>query len=141
MRTLVASLTLMLTLAACSTDEPLAPLAAEAAATYTLMMVDGSALPVVYREAPAWTDEIVSGTVELRADGRFTDRSLYRRTRDGATTTTTLTVTVTGRWARRDHVVTFRPAGDVGPGRLYTMRLEGTRLILVDAGLTSVFER
>jgi hypothetical protein len=138
MRT-VATLTLMLTLAACSTDEPLAPLAAEVAATYTLKTVDGSALPVVYREAPGWTDEIMSGTVELRADGRFTDRSLYRRTRDGATTT--VTVTVTGRWARRDDVVTLRPAGDVGPGRLYTMRVEGARLILVDAGLTSVFER
>jgi hypothetical protein len=139
MRTLATLLALIPSFAACSEHQPLAPATAEAAATYTLKSVDGSQLPFVYLDVPRWKDEIMSGTVELRTDGRFRDESLYRRTRDGATFT--VTVAVTGTWARRDDVITFRPTGDVGPGRLYAMRLEASRLILVEAGLTSVFER
>jgi hypothetical protein len=140
MRTLATSLALILSVAGCGEAPPVAPLAGDAAAgTYTLKTVDGSALPFVYLEAPGWKDEITSGIVELRADGRFRDESLYRRTRAGATTM--VTITVTGAWARRDDVITFRATGDVGPGRLYTMRLDGGRLILVEVGLTSVFER
>lgn len=139
-RTLAAWAALILAAGACSEAPPAAPLAAAAAAgTYTLKTVDGSPPPFVYLEAPGLKDEIMSGIVELRADGRFRDESLYRRTRDGATTM--VTIALTGTWARQDDVITFRPVGDLGPGRLYTMRLDGGRLILVDVGLTSVYER
>lgn len=138
MRTVASSLALILSLAACAEGHLLEPRAASAVGTYTLKTVDGSALPFAYLEAPGWKDEIMGGTVELRADGRFRDESLYRRTRAGAVSTST--VVVTGTWARRDDVITFRPSGAVGPGRLYTMRLDRSRLILVEVGLTNVFE-
>lgn len=139
--TAAASLSLILsavTLGACTATPPTAPLA-EAVGIYALKTVGGSALPFVYLEAPGWRDEIVSGTVELRSDGQFRDESTYRRTREGVTTTQT--VTLTGTWSRRDDLIRFLPMGDVGTGRLYTMRFEGTRLTLVEVGLTSVFER
>jgi len=139
MRTLAASLALSLFLTACTDRPPLEPLAATAVGTYTLKTVDGSALPFTYLEAPGWRDEIISGRVELYGDGRFRDESLYRRTRNGVATPST--VAVVGRWARRDDVISFLPSGGDGPGRHYTMRLEGSRLTLIEVGLTSVFER
>lgn len=136
-----ASLSLIvsaLTLGACTETLPSAPLA-DAVGTYTLKTVDGSALPFVYLEVSGWRDEIVGGTVELRPDGRFRDESLYRRTREGVTTMHT--IALTGTWSRRGDLIRFLPTGDVGNGRPYAMRLEGTRLTLVEVGLTSVFER
>ncbi len=140
-RTAAASLSLILStvsVGACTETPPSAPLA-DAVGTYTLKTVDGSALPFVYLELPGWRDEIVSGTVELRADGRFRDESIYRRTREGVTTTQT--VTLTGSWSRRDDLIRFLPTGEVSANRPYTMRFEGTRLTIVEVGLTSVFER
>ncbi len=140
-RIAAASLSLMLSalaVDACTATPPSAPLA-EAAGTYALKTVGGSALPFVYLEAPGWRDEIVGGTVDLHSDGRFRDESLYRRTREGVTTTHT--VALTGTWSRRGELIRFLPTGDVGNGRPYAMRLEGTRLTLVEVGLTSVFER
>ena len=128
----------ILSLGAC-TETPTSAPNAEAAGTYTLKSVGGSPLPFVYLEAAGLKDEIVSGTVELRADGRFRDESIYRRTREGVATTAT--VALTGTWSRRDDLIRFLPTGEVGAGRLYTMRLDGTRLTLVEVGLTSVFER
>jgi hypothetical protein len=140
MRKLAAavSLAFVVSLGACADTPTAAPLAA-AVGTYTLKTVDGTALPFAYLEAPGWKDEIISGTVELRADGRFRDQSVYRRTRDGAATEHT--ITLSGIWSPRDNLIRFLPMGEVGSGRPYAMRLEGTRLILVEVGLTSVFER
>ena len=143
MRALTAAVSLSLimsalTLGACTETLPSTPLA-EAAGTYALKTVDGSALPFVYLEAPGWRDEIVGGTVELRPDGQFRDESLYRRTREGVTTMQT--VALTGTWSPRGDLIRFLPTGAVGNGRPYAMRLEGTRLLLVEVGLTSVFER
>ena len=135
----LASLAMVLSLGACAETPTSAPLLAEASGTYALKTVDGSALPFVYLEVPGWRDEIVSGSVELRADGRFRDESLYRRTREGVSTMET--VTLTGIWSPRGDLIRFLPTGEVGPGRPYTMRLQGTRLTLVEVGLTSVFER
>jgi hypothetical protein len=139
-RTVAASLALILSvlsLGAC-TETPSAPLD-DAAGTYTLKTVDGSALPFVYLDLSGWRDEIVSGVVELRVDGNFRDESIYRRTREGVTTMQT--VTLTGTWSRRDDLIRFLPTGEVATGRLYTMRFEGTRLTLVEVGRTIVFER
>jgi hypothetical protein len=139
--TAAASLSLVLSafaLGACTATPPSAPLA-DAVGTYTLKTVGGSTLPFVYLDAPGWRDEIVSGTVELRADGQFRDESFYRRTREGVTTMQT--VTLTGSWSRRGDLIRFLPTGEVGNGRLYTMQFEGTRLTFVEVGLTSVFER
>ena len=141
MRALAAASTLLLSilsLGAC-TDTPLSAPSAEAAGTYTLKSVGGSALPFVYLETLGWKDEIVSGTVELRADGGYRDESVYRRTREGVTTTQR--VTLTGSWSRRDDLIRFLPTGEVGSGRPYAMRFDGTRLTLFEVGLTSVFER
>jgi len=121
------------------TEAPTSAPRAAAAGTYTLKTVDGSPLPFVYLEVPGWKDEILSGSVELRADGRFRDESIYRRTREGVTTTHT--IALTGTWSRRGDLIRFLPTGDVSAGRLYTMRFEGTRLTLVEVGRTSVFER
>lgn len=133
-----ASLTLMLCLGACTETPTSAPLA-DAVGMYTLKTVDGSPLPFAYLEAPGLKDEIVSGTVELRADGRFRDESVYRQTREAVTTMQT--VALTGTWSRRDDLIRFLPTGEVGSGRPYTMRFDGTRLTLIEVGLTNVFER
>ncbi|MFN2564507.1 MAG: hypothetical protein ABR499_05780 [Gemmatimonadaceae bacterium] len=134
----LASVALFLFVSACADNLPLAPLS-DAAGTYTLRSVDGSPLPFVYLEAVGYKDEIMSGTVALSADGRFRDETLYRRTRDGVVLLST--VALEGTWSLRGDVVTFSPEARATPGRVYTMRRGGTRLTLVELGLTSIFER
>jgi hypothetical protein len=124
--------------AACADAMPVAPLA-DAAGVYTLKSIDGAGLPFAYLEAAGYKDEVVNGTVTLSADGRFRDETLYRRTRGGEVTLST--VALEGTWSLRKNVVTFSPEARATPGRVYTMRLSGNRLTLVEVGLTSVFER
>jgi hypothetical protein len=134
----LASLALFLFVGACGDNLPVAPLS-DAAGTYTLRSVDGSPLPFVYLAAAGYKDEIMSGTVTLSADGRFRDETLYRRTRDGVVSLST--VALEGTWSLRGDFVTFNPEARATPGRAYTMRLSGPRLTLVEVGLTSIFER
>ena len=129
---------LVLSLGAC-TDRGVTEVLSTAVGAYTLRTVDGSAPPFLYLEATGYKDEILSGTVALNAGGRFTDETLHRRTRGDVVTTSVLAVH--GTWSVRSGVVRFLPSPGSGSGRPYTMRLDGTRLTLVEAGVTSVFER
>ena len=136
MRALVA-IALLLCTAACG-SEP-AGLDAEVAGTYNLVSVDGSPPPFVYIDAPGYRDVILRGVVTLASDGTFTDATDMRLTRDGLTEDKS--IILRGTWGMEGFVVVFSPDARIS-GRLpYTMTFRDGRLTLVEAGLTSVFER
>ena len=94
---------------------------------------------MVFIETPGYKDEILGGSVTLRDDGRYTDETLYRETRGEVVTQRT--ITLRGWWFQRGDALRFEPDRGVGRPRPYVMRVDGTRLTLVDIGVTSVFER
>jgi hypothetical protein len=136
MRALIA-IALLLSVAGCG-SEPTG-LAAEAAGTYTLVTVDGSPPPFVYIEAPGYRDVILGGVVTLASDGTFTDATTMRVTREAVTEEKAFIVR--GSWAMDGYVVVFTPNARLGGGGSYTMTFRDGRLTLVEAGVTSVFER
>jgi hypothetical protein len=133
----LALIVLSLSLGACG-NEPTS-LAADAAGTYALTTVDGAPPPFVYVEAPGYRDVILGGIVTLAADGSFTDATHLRVTRDQLTEETS--VILRGTWAARGRMIEFNPDPRIGRGRPYTMSFGGDQLTLIEAGVTSVFQR
>ena len=134
---MLAFVALCFSLVACG-SEPTG-LAADAAGTYSLTTVDGAPPPFVYIEAPGYRDVILGGVVTLSANGTFTDATHLRVTRDDLTDEKS--VILRGTWRARGHLIEFNPDPRVGRGRPYTMSFSQDHLTLVEAGVTSVFER
>jgi hypothetical protein len=133
----VLAFALWLSVAGCG-SEP-SGLAADVAGTYSLATVDGSPPPFVYIEAPGYQDVILGGLITLSPDGTFTDATNLRTTRDAVMVEKS--VILRGTWELEGFVVVFTPDPRVGRGRPYTMSFREGRLTLVEAGVTSIFER
>lgn len=104
--------------------------------TYTLLSVDGEALPVSFTDGFA-TIVLTSGHVTLNADGTFADVLSYTVTE--GTDSYSDTETYSGTYTRSGSNITFNvtsPDPDT-----YRMTLSGTTLTQTDGGATLVYRK
>jgi hypothetical protein len=127
-RAVIAVLSLVL-LAACGT-EPRA-----LAGTYVLRSVDGITVPVILYEDDTEKDELLSGEVQLRDDGTFTDITAMRLTVNEEVRVDI--VEAEGTWSQEGSEVVFRMSN----GGTYRMSLTANTLSQDWYGYLLVYQR
>ncbi len=127
---------LMLVMAGC--DSGLSPEIhpARHTGTYVLSTVNGAKLPFIVDELMNDRVEVIAGSIDLNADGTFTDRATFRETRAGEVTTHESATT--GTYSREVSIVNFR-SGD--QGGTYRASISGTALVIIAEGLRGVYRR
>lgn len=115
-RTLTAlALALVLPLTACGDDDDPAGPAVEASGTYALSTVNGEDLPFTLAEEGEDMIEVIDGSIELHADGTFTDSTTFLVTEGGMGTTEV--EVYTGSYSQTGNALRFTPEG----GGVYSM--------------------
>jgi hypothetical protein len=96
------------------------------AGTYSLRSVNGTPLPFETYEDAEVREDIVSGVVELRTSGRFTDRTVFHLEQPPGSAPAVDTLLIRGTYDVTDGVVTFT---EEGTGEEYTMVRTGRALV------------
>jgi hypothetical protein len=78
--------------------------------SYTLLSLNGSALPITIEQVATSKQEISAGRITLRSDSTFEDRTTYRSIQGEVTSTQD--VTLNGKFTRAGNSLTFLLVND-----------------------------
>ena len=109
--------------------------------TFTLVSVNGNALPaiVVSTPSPPLTITALSGQIVINANNTFSSAVALQQNVSG--TITTSTRSCTGTWSSNGTTITFVEAAVPNCGSTFTGTLAGTTLTASVLGVSAVFAR
>jgi hypothetical protein len=114
---------------------------ANAIGTFTLVTVNGNALPAIIVDSvsPPLTIRALSGQIVINANNTFSDLTGLEQTLGGIVTTSTRSCT--GTWSSSGNTITFVEASVTNCGRTFTGTLNGGTLTASILGVPAVFVR
>ena len=109
--------------------------------TFTLVTVNGNALPAVVADtvSPPLTITALSGSIVINANNTFSDVVALEQNVGGIITNSTRSCT--GTWTSTGNTLTFVEAATSGCGRTFTGILNGRTLTASVLGVPAVFIR
>ena len=107
-----------------------------AVGTWSLVTVNGSALPFTVGLAQHYQLELLSDEFVASENGTYTESTTLRETESGTATTTT--EQSNGTWTQTDNTVTVTESGGTGTA---TATISGNTISLSQAGYLSVYHR
>jgi hypothetical protein len=125
---------LILAATACG-DGPTDPSVESVVGIYSLVTINGTAVPLTLVTEPDYRLEVLSGFFDLRADGTFTLSLRFRETVDG--TATTSDYAESGTYTLSGSVLTFTTT----EGLTGQATVSGNTLTIAESGLVLVFTR
>jgi hypothetical protein len=132
-RLAAASLALVASVSACSSSTDAS---VSIVGIYSLRTINGQSLPFLLVSDAQGTIEVTNGTVDLRADGTFSDVTTFRVVEGGQETIEV--DTGTGTYRRTGNTVTF----SLSNGDSYTMVFDGENTLTQQFfGLVLVYRR
>ena len=111
------------------------PGGSSATGTYNLRTVNGNNLPVVVLQVGSDRVEVTQGSITLNADNTFTDRTTFRVTESG--TSTTDTEVIAGTYTRNNNAIQF----STDEGDTYSASLSGNTLTQTIEGFVLVYQK
>jgi hypothetical protein len=134
-RLLVLAMALTTTLTAGGCSDSTSP-GNSLSGTYTLRSVNGQPLPATFA-SPGYSLEVLSGRIDLDAQGNYSGTTTYRETYTGQQPDT-YTDTILGYWTLSGNQITLV---DTQTGDQYFGTVSGNDITLTDGSITEVFSK
>jgi hypothetical protein len=134
MRRLIAAVLSFAAVVACDSNKISADLSADAG-NYVLRSLNDTVLPYTVLNTASLSIVILSDTIFMGLDGRFTDRTHYQRTSSGVTDFPA--DTTTGSWDEQGATVTFTAS----TGDTFSANFVGESLVMLGGGLKATYTK